>query len=52
MKKIIVLVMAVVMAMAMFTACGEASSKDHTGHLMGREPVKTDMFDGALLTLK
>jgi hypothetical protein len=51
MKKFIVIAV-MVGIMAMFTACGEASSKDHTGHLIGREPVKTDMFDGALLMLK
>lgn len=51
MKKFIVIaVMVGIMAMA-FTACG-SDEKSHTGHLMGREPVKTDMFDGSLLHIK
>lgn len=51
MKKLIVLVMVAVMAMAMFTACG-SESKAHTGHLARHESVKTDLFDGSLLTIK
>lgn len=51
MKKLIVLAMAVVMTMAMFTACG-SESKAHTGHLARHESAKVDLFDGSLLTIK
>jgi hypothetical protein len=51
MKKILIIMMAVIMTAMMFTACG-SESKAHTGHLARHESVKTDLFDGSLLTIK
>ena len=51
MKKILIIMAVMVMMATVCTACG-TESKDHTGHLARHESVKTDLFDGSLMSLK